>query len=105
MENYSRQMREMSVCTAHVCSPAGDESELSDDETVSQSEVSDAGDSEDELIDYEVIVTGNEGNSDDFNMHMKSFLQEYSTMCRLLRLKVLSDASIHEDQKLCKHLV
>ncbi|EKX54575.1 hypothetical protein GUITHDRAFT_100050 [Guillardia theta CCMP2712] len=104
----AKMARYLSNMNSHLCSPAGDKSELSDEETVSQSEVSDAGDSEDEQIDYEVIVTGNEGNSDDFNMHMKSFLQEYSTMCstmcRFLWLKVVSDASIHEDQKLCKHL-
>ncbi|EKX41502.1 hypothetical protein GUITHDRAFT_112475 [Guillardia theta CCMP2712] len=117
------KVRELSDRTAQLCSP----SDLSEADTISESDVSDRSDSEDEACQSELVIARNEGNKEDFEIHMTCFLQGFGrfsgspqitindsrqvmeteggsgggggqwTMCMLLWLKVMKDARMGEE--------
>ncbi|EKX41240.1 hypothetical protein GUITHDRAFT_142158 [Guillardia theta CCMP2712] len=118
-----KKVLEMSDRTAQLCAPG----DLSEADTMSQSELSDRSDSEDETCQSELVIARNVGNKDDFEIHMTCFLQGFGrfsgspqitindsrqvmeteggsgggggewTMCMLLWLKVVKDARMGEE--------
>eukprot|EP00960_Hanusia_phi_P061427 764842-Hanusia_phi.AAC.1 len=122
----SQKLKELSIRTAQLCSPGGDEAEFSEASTISESDTSDASDSEDDCCQKEVVIARNIGDKESFEIHIACFLQEFGrfsgnlqisiddkgkvmqtegnskepdewTMCMLLWMKVVKDARMHED--------
>ena len=102
------KVREMSDCTAQLCSAVGDDSDLSVADTITQWELSDRSDSEEEAYQSELIIARNEGNKEDFEIHMTCFLQDYGRFSgspqitindsrQVMELKVMKDARIGEE--------
>eukprot|EP00960_Hanusia_phi_P069479 767101-Hanusia_phi.AAC.1 len=118
----SEKVRELSVSTARLLSPA----DLSDASTLSDSSGSEASDSEDDISEDEVVAARNTGDREDFELHLTCFLRSFGsfsgdhrispdrmmqvmqierdgeeprewTMCMLLWLKLVRDASMDED--------
>eukprot|EP00960_Hanusia_phi_P040541 754516-Hanusia_phi.AAC.1 len=124
----SNKLKELSVCTPRLCPPAGDATELSEASTLSEPDISDASDFEDDSFPKEMVIARNVGDKESFEIHVACFLQEFGkfsgnlqtsvdernsvmqieedgkgphdwTMCMLLWLKVVKDARMQEGSR------
>eukprot|EP00960_Hanusia_phi_P048438 758942-Hanusia_phi.AAC.1 len=116
----SKKLKEMSVRTAQLCSPAGDDTDLSENETIYETDKSDDHDSEDNSSQTEVVVARNAGDKENFEKHLTRFLRAFGkfsfnhqmsinvnkemlqtewTMCMLLWQRVAKDAKMHEESR------
>eukprot|EP00960_Hanusia_phi_P042265 755397-Hanusia_phi.AAC.1 len=127
-ELVAKKVEECTVSTAHLSSPGGDEADLSETDTVAQSDQSDASDSEDASGQKEVVMARNAGDKASFETHLRRFLRQFGrftgnhqigidvskevmqterdgeerrewTMCMLVWLRVAKDVRMHEESR------